>query len=45
MRTLTVLLTLMIACPASAQTVTDGDTLKLGEKRVRLWSIDAPEIH
>ena len=23
----------------------DGDTLKIGDQRVRLWGIDAPEIH
>lgn len=28
-----------------AQTVTDGDTLRFGKERVRLWGIDAPEIH
>jgi endonuclease YncB( thermonuclease family) len=25
--------------------VTDGDTLRFGKDRVRLWGIDAPEIH
>ena len=35
----------MVATPAAAQTVTDGDTLKFGKERVRLWGIDAPEIH
>ena len=39
------LATTLIAISAFAQTVTDGDTLRLGEKRVRLWGIDAPEIH
>jgi endonuclease YncB( thermonuclease family) len=29
--------------PASAQTVTDGDTLKLNGTTYRLWGIDAPE--
>lgn len=29
----------------AAQTVTDGDTLRFGKERVRLWGIDAPEIH
>ncbi len=30
---------------ADAQTFTDGDTIKFGKDRVRLWGIDAPEIH
>lgn len=29
--------------PASAQTITDGDTLKLNGTIYRLWGIDAPE--
>jgi endonuclease YncB( thermonuclease family) len=34
---------LQSATLASAQTVTDGDTIKFGKERVRLWGIDAPE--
>ena len=26
-------------------TVTDGDTIRIGERRIRLWGIDAPELH
>jgi endonuclease YncB( thermonuclease family) len=29
--------------PVAAQTVTDGDTIKFGAQRVRLFGIDAPE--
>ena len=29
--------------PAAAQTITDGDTLKLNGTTYRLWGIDAPE--
>jgi endonuclease YncB( thermonuclease family) len=29
--------------PVAAQTVTDGDTIKLGGTIYRLWGIDAPE--
>lgn len=29
--------------PATAQTITDGDTLKVGGTIYRLWGIDAPE--
>ena len=29
--------------PAAAQTITDGDTLKLSGTTYRLWGIDAPE--
>lgn len=36
---------LVLAVPVAAQTVTDGDTLRFGKERVRLWGIDAPEIH
>jgi endonuclease YncB( thermonuclease family) len=28
----------------AAVTVTDGDTLRGGDLRVRLWGIDAPEL-
>lgn len=36
-----------MALPAHAQAVrvTDGDTLMLAGQRVRLWGIDAPELH
>ena len=33
----------LAAIPASAQTVTDGDTIKLSGTTYRLWGIDAPE--
>ena len=36
---------LLVAGATCAQTVTDGDTLRFGKERVRLWGIDAPEIH
>ena len=36
---------LLLTVQAAAQTVTDGDTLRFGKERVRLWGIDAPEIH
>ena len=39
------LVSLAIVCPASAQTVTDGDTIKLGGTTYRLWGIDAAETH
>ena len=45
MKGLVLTLALLIVLPAAAQTVTDGDTLKFGRERVRLWGIDAPEIH
>lgn len=32
-----------LALPTAAQTVTDGDTLKLNGTTYRLWGIDAPE--
>ena len=35
----------LAAGPAAAQTVTDGDTIKLDGVRWRLWGIDAPELH
>jgi endonuclease YncB( thermonuclease family) len=36
-------ITLAAATPARAQTITDGDTLKLNGTVYRLWGIDAPE--
>lgn len=33
-----------VSGPVSAQSVVDGDTINLGEKRIRLFGIDAPEI-
>src|SRR5476649_914254 len=33
----------LIALPVAAQTVTDGDTIKLNGTTYRLWGIDAPE--
>jgi Staphylococcal nuclease homologue len=35
--------TALIAATAGAQTVTDGDTIKLNGTTYRLWGIDAPE--
>ncbi len=35
----------LAALSAQAQAVTDRDTIKFGKERVRLWGIDAPEIH
>jgi endonuclease YncB( thermonuclease family) len=37
-------LVLLVASPAAAQTVTDGDTIKLNGTTWRLWGIDAPEM-
>ena len=37
------MLAFVVALPAGAQTVTDGDTLKQGGVTYRLWGIDAPE--
>lgn len=37
------ILALSLAIPATAQTVTDGDTIKLNGTTFRLWGIDAPE--
>jgi endonuclease YncB( thermonuclease family) len=34
---------IVLAMPALAQTITDGDTLRLGGKIYRLWGIDSPE--
>jgi endonuclease YncB( thermonuclease family) len=39
----TVLVIFAGAVPAAAQTITDGDTLKLAGTIYRLWGIDAPE--
>lgn len=36
---------LLAVTSVHAQTVTDGDTIRFGDKRVRLWGIDAPELH
>lgn len=33
----------LFAWPSLAQTITDGDTIKLGGTIFRLWGIDAPE--
>jgi endonuclease YncB( thermonuclease family) len=35
---------LLLALPASAQTVPDGNTITVGATTVRLWGIDAPDI-
>jgi endonuclease YncB( thermonuclease family) len=37
------LLAFIVALPAGAQAVTDGDTFKQGGITYRLWGIDAPE--
>ena len=34
---------LVLTTPATAQTVTDGDTIKHNGRTYRLWGIDAPE--
>lgn len=34
---------LILAAPAAAQTIVDGDTLKLNGTTYRLWGMDAPE--
>jgi endonuclease YncB( thermonuclease family) len=39
-----VCLLMLLALPAQAQTVVDGDTLKLNGKTFRLHGIDAPEL-
>jgi endonuclease YncB( thermonuclease family) len=36
---------LLLASSAAAQTVTDGDTIKMAGTTYRLWGIDAPETH
>lgn len=43
-RLLAIALAILVAVPAHAQIVTDGDTLKLNGKTYRLWGIDAPEL-
>jgi endonuclease YncB( thermonuclease family) len=43
MRRLILIALLAAACPAAAQSVVDGDTLKLNGTTYRLWGIDAPE--
>ncbi|MEM7444337.1 MAG: thermonuclease family protein [Pseudomonadota bacterium] len=43
MKRIAILAVLLLITPASGQTVTDGDRFQLGEERVRLWGIDAPE--
>lgn len=40
---LAALLFAAVAVPVSAQTITDGDTIKQGGLTYRLWGIDAPE--
>ena len=35
----------LLASPVAAQTVFDGDTIKLNGMTWRLWGIDAPELH
>jgi endonuclease YncB( thermonuclease family) len=34
---------LLLGLPATAQTITDGDTIKLNGVIYRLWGIDSPE--
>ena len=43
MRKFVRLAALLAAFPATAQTVVDGDTIKLDGATYRLWGIDAPE--
>lgn len=43
MRSLLSILFAVWITPASAQTITDGDTIKLNGTTYRLWGIDAPE--
>lgn len=50
-RVFAVLLVLLAACPAQAETLQgparaiDGDTLVIGKTHIRLQGIDAPELH
>ena len=39
------LLSSLLALPAPGQTVTDGDTIRFNGRAVRLWGIDAAELH
>jgi hypothetical protein len=43
MRSVIAALALLLAAPAFAHTITDGD--KLNGTTWRLWRIDAPELH
>lgn len=38
-----ILIALLLAAPAAAQQVIDGDTIRIGATTFRLWGIDAPE--
>lgn len=44
MRLFLVLIAIAASTPSAAQTVTDGDTIKVGSVVYRLWGIDAPEL-
>ena len=44
-RLMAVVAALLMAGNATAQTVTDGDTIKMAGTTYRLWGIDAPETH
>lgn len=43
MRWLLLVSVVLLGAPAAAQTVTDGDTIKMDGITYRLWGIDAPE--
>jgi endonuclease YncB( thermonuclease family) len=43
-RPIVLLIVLLVAAPAAAQTEIDGDTIKLDGTIWRLWGIDAPEL-
>jgi endonuclease YncB( thermonuclease family) len=43
MKAAAILAALALASPALAQSVVDGDTIRIGAARFRLWGIDAPE--